>query len=77
LWTEAIAMGSNKIRNIVADKMDNARETMSKILNDGMRGGGEGNQIDGLPAICDDGMRLVPSLNLAKSVDIPMSLCYN
>jgi hypothetical protein len=54
-WTEAITMGTNKIRNFVADKMDNSRETMSQILNDGLRSGGENDQVDGLPAICDDG----------------------
>ncbi len=48
-------MGSNKIRNIVEDKMDNARETMSQLLNDSMRSGGEGDNIDGLKAIYDDG----------------------
>jgi len=68
-WTEAIALGSNKIRNIVEDKMDNGRETMSKILNDGMRSGGEDGQIDGLPAICDDGTNYATYGNITRSTD--------
>ena len=68
-WTEAIAMGSNKIRNIVEDKMDNARETMSRILNDGMRSGGEASQIDGLPAICDDGTNYTTYGTISRTAD--------
>lgn len=68
-WTESIAMGSNKIRNIVKDKMDNARETMSRILNDGMRSGGEGNQIDGLPCVCDDGTNYGTYGNLSRTTN--------
>jgi hypothetical protein len=54
-WTEAVTMGSNKIRNFISDKMDNSRETMSQILNDGMRSGGENDNINGIKQICDDG----------------------
>jgi hypothetical protein len=63
-------MGSNRIRNFVADKMDNARETMSQILNDGLRSGGTGDQIDGLPAICDDGTNYATYGNINRSTDV-------
>jgi hypothetical protein len=62
-------MGSNRIRNIIEDKMDNAEETMSKILNDGMRAGGEAEQIDGLPAICDDGTNYSTYGTITRSTD--------
>ena len=68
-WTEAIAMGSNKIRNIVEDKMDNARETMSYNLNLGLLSGGEGNNIDGLLAICDDGTNYATYGNITRATD--------
>jgi len=68
-WTESIAMGSNRIRNIIEDKMDNAEETMSKILNDGMRSGGADGSIDGLPAICDDGTNYATYGTLTRSKD--------
>lgn len=68
-YTKAIAMGSNKIRNIVEDKMDNAEETMSKILNDGMKSGGEDSYINGLPAICDDGTNYATYGTITRSTD--------
>jgi hypothetical protein len=42
---------------------------MSKILNDGMRSGGEANQIDGLPAICDDGTNYPTYGNITRATD--------
>lgn len=68
-WTKAVAMGSNRIRNIIADKMDNARETMSQILNDGLRSGGAGDNIDGLKAICDNGDNYATYGNINRSTD--------
>lgn len=62
-------MGSNKIRNIVSDKMDNARETMSRILNDGIRSDGTGDQIDGLPKICDDGTNHATYGTITRTTD--------
>lgn len=55
-WSRVIMSGRNAIRNFVADKMDNARETMSYNLNRGMVVyGGEDNELTGFPAFCDDG----------------------
>ncbi len=68
-WTEAIAMGSNRIRNIIEDKLDNAEETMSAFLNDGLRSGGAGASIDGFPAICDDGTNYATYGTLTRSTD--------
>lgn len=68
-WTEAITMGNNKIRNYVQDKMDNAQESMSQYLNDSMRTGGEGDNIDGLKAICDDGTNYPTYGNINRNVD--------
>lgn len=68
-WTEAITMGTNKIRNYVQDKMSNAQETMSDILNDSLRSGGEGDNIDGVKAICDDGTNYATYGNIARGTD--------
>jgi len=55
-WSRVIMSGKNAIRNFVADKMDNARETMSYNLSKGIIDyGGEDDEITGLKAICDDG----------------------
>jgi hypothetical protein len=76
-WTEAVAMGSNKIRNIVEDKMDNARETMSHNLNLGLLSGGEGNEIDGLLAVCDDGTNYATYGNITRATDTWAQAQYN
>ncbi len=68
-WTEAIAMGSNRIRNIVEDKFDNAQETMSKFINDGLRSGGEDANVDGFKAICDDGTNYSTYGTITRSTD--------
>jgi len=69
-WTEAITMGTNKIRNYVQDKMDNAQETISAILNDSMRTGGEGDNIDGVKTICDDATNYSTYGTLARGTDV-------
>ena len=62
--------GSNAIRDFVKDKMDNGRETMSDNLNKGMLTGGEGYDIDGLKAICDDGTNYATYGNITRSTDV-------
>lgn len=68
-WTEAITMGTNKLRNYVQDKMNNSQETMSQILNDSLRTGGEGDNIDGIKAICDDGTNYPTYGTLTRTAD--------
>jgi hypothetical protein len=68
-WTEAVTMGSNKIRNYVQDKMNNAQETISQILNDTLRTGGEGDNVDGIKRVCDDGTNYSTYGTLSRSTD--------
>ena len=68
-WTEAVTMGTNKIRNYVQDKMNNAQETISQILNDTLRTGGEGDNVDGIKKICDDGTNYATYGTLTRATD--------